>query len=153
MRHRFTLAYLRELPFDRKFDTVLCFDVLEHEQQESPAFDELRRVVGKRLLLSVPNEDDSLLHAYNLTYKHHIDKTHIREYSRGRLRELLEEAGFRILTIQGEGPVHPAVFAELVRPRVLRNPARLVLKTLHRLHILENSDLMADIYVVAEPRE
>jgi len=152
-RHRFTLGRLRKLPFDRKFDTVLCFDVLEHEQQESQAIDELKRVVGKRLLLSVPNEDDSLLHAYNLTYKHHIDKTHIREYSRQRLRELLEGAGFRILAIQGEGPVHPAVFAELVRPRILQGPARLVLKILHRFHILGNPDLMADIYVVAEPKE
>jgi hypothetical protein len=40
-----------------------------------------------------------------------------------------------------------------VRPRILQDPARLVLKVLHRLHVLENPDLMADIYVVAEPRE
>lgn len=149
--HHSVQARLSSLPFDTEFDTVLCFDVLEHEVREKEAVRELRRVTGKRLLLSVPNEDDSRLRPYNVTYKHHIDKTHVREYPRDRLLCLLEEGGFHILTIEGQGPVNPAFFAEFIRPRILRGFVRILIKALHRLHLLRSPDMMADLYVVAEP--
>lgn len=149
----FAQGRLKALPLAGNFDTVVCFDVLEHEEDEQQALNELRRLTRKRLLLSVPNADDKLLVPHNLTFKHHLDKTHVREYTHVRLRYLLEEAGFRIVVLQGEGPVRPEVFAEFIRPRWLRTPARLFIKILHRLHLLYNPALMADLYVVAEPNQ
>jgi len=144
-------ARLSALPLGTRFDTVCCFDVLEHETDERRALTELHRVVSRRLLISVPNADHELLLPYNLTYKHHTDKTHVREYHAAELQQKLEECGFRVLTIQPEGPVHPAMIADFVRPSWLRTPIRFVLKALHRLRILHNRRLMADLYVVAEP--
>jgi len=144
-------ARLNAIPFAHPFDTVLAFDVLEHEADEIGALRELRRATGRRLLLSVPNADDRLLIPYNLTYKHHIDKTHQREYQEEELRRKLEQAGFHILHINKEGPVSPAFLAEFIPVKLLRGPVRLALKGLHRLHILYNPQLLADLYVVAEP--
>ncbi|MCP4422159.1 MAG: class I SAM-dependent methyltransferase [Chloroflexi bacterium] len=56
---------LNALPLTNTFDTVLAFDILEHESDEANALQELRRITGKRLLISVPNADDSLLIPYN----------------------------------------------------------------------------------------
>jgi SAM-dependent methyltransferase len=147
----FIQARLNAIPFRGPFDTVLMFDVLEHEVDEAGALRQLRRITGQRLLLSVPNGDDRLLTPYNLTYKHHVDKTHQREYLAPALHDKLEQAGFRVLRLTKEGPVHPALFAEFLPLTVLRAPARLALKALHRLGLLGNRQLMADLYAVAEP--
>ena len=146
-------ARLAALPFARPFDTVLAFDVLEHESDEAAALRELRRLTGQRLLISVPNAADRLLHRYNLTYKHHIDKSHQREYDLTNLRRRLEAAGFALLHLQAEHPVSPALLAEFVRPALLQRPARFLLGALHRLRILYRRELMADLYAVAVPRD
>ena len=143
-------ARMRALPFGPSFDTVLAFDVIEHEPDEDAAFQELRRVTGQRLILSVPNADHSRLLPYNLTYKHHLDKTHQREYEVDALRARLQQAGFRALLIAKEGPVSPAVLAEFVRPAWLRWPVCFLLKGLFKLKILDNPDVRADLYAVAE---
>jgi hypothetical protein len=66
------------------------------------------------------------------------------------LHRKLTQAGFRVLTIQKEGAVHPAVLAEFVRPRFLRRLAWLGLKELVKLKLLSSAELMADLYAVAE---
>lgn len=144
-------ARLAKLPFQQPFDTVLAFDVLEHEPLEREALHELRRLTRQRLLLSVPNADDALLTPYNLTFKHHIDKTHQREYLVAGLSEKLTEAGFRVHQITRQGSVSPALFSEFVRPSLLRRPAQFVIKVLFKLKFLHNARLLADLYVVAEP--
>ncbi len=142
-------ASVSAVPLVYPFDTVLAFDVLEHEVHETRALSELRRLTAKRLILSVPNADDHLLTPYNLTYKHHIDKTHQREYTVEELRLKLERSGFQVHAIQKEGPVNPAILAEFM-PNWLRKLTRLSLKGSHRLHLLRNQHLMADLFVVAE---
>lgn len=146
-------ARMSALPFAHPFDTVVAFDVLEHEKDEPQALIELHRLTGRRLILSVPNADHHLLLPYNITYKHHVDKTHKREYYAEALKHKLENAGFRIILLRLEGPVSPAVLAEFVRPTCMQAPIRLLLKTLHRLKVLYNPHLMADLYIVAEPEE
>jgi len=46
-----------DLPFsDGSFDVVCCIEVLEHLERPRDALAEMRRVAGRALLLSVPNE-------------------------------------------------------------------------------------------------
>jgi len=142
-----------EIPFEGRYDTVVMFDVLEHEPNEADALEELQRVVGNRLILSVPNANDTTLHPYNLTFKHHIDKTHHREYTVDELQQKLEAHGFQIITISTEGAVSPAVFAEFVRFAPLRVATKFVIKALAKLGVLKSDVLHADVYVVAEKIE
>jgi SAM-dependent methyltransferase len=84
-------AGLEELPFeDDRFDLIAGTDVLEHVEEADRALRELRRVAapGAVLLLTVPayswlwTEEDERLH-------------HHRRYTRPRLREEVERAGWR----------------------------------------------------------
>ena len=46
---------LPELPYgDNAFDTVICSDVLEHLSYDREALEELLRVAGKKLIITVP---------------------------------------------------------------------------------------------------
>ena len=78
-------------------------------------------------------------------------ETVVEHRKKSELHRKLEQAGFHILHIGKEGPVSPAFLAEFIPVKLLRGPIRLALKGLHRLRILYNSQLMADLYVVAEP--
>jgi 2-polyprenyl-3-methyl-5-hydroxy-6-metoxy-1,4-benzoquinol methylase len=68
------------LPFrDQAFDSTYCFDVLEHVD-DRVALAELARVTSKRLILTVPRENDTIC-KFNITFLHYSDKTHLRNYT------------------------------------------------------------------------
>lgn len=53
---RLNLDQVEKLPFaDRTFDCVVCTEVLEHLDNLHRIFDELVRVAGKHLIISLPN--------------------------------------------------------------------------------------------------
>jgi len=81
---------------DNTFDYAVAFDIMEHLDDDALFARELFRVCRKRVILSVPAADDTILKRFNLTHKHHTDKTHRREYTEEQLRGVLESAGFRI---------------------------------------------------------
>ena len=115
-KSKFELANAENLPFeDESFNTVLLFDILEHGDDQK-ILKEAHRVCKKRIILSVPNKDDSFLPKYNLTFKYHKDKTHRREYTQEEIKKLLERFGFRTLRIASEGEISPFVFASFLRP-------------------------------------
>ena len=63
------------LPFDdRKFDTVLCCDTLEHLDSIYRIYDELFRVAGRHVIISLPNNWPgflgSLIVGHNRTHAH-----------------------------------------------------------------------------------
>jgi 2-polyprenyl-3-methyl-5-hydroxy-6-metoxy-1,4-benzoquinol methylase len=84
----------------RTFDNVVVFDLIEHIADEDGLLDSLARVCTGRLLLSVPNADDSQAAQLGLTHFHHTDKTHQREYSPESLAAALRRHGFRVLEIR-----------------------------------------------------
>ncbi|MBI4574897.1 MAG: class I SAM-dependent methyltransferase [Planctomycetes bacterium] len=145
----FVLGVAARLPFrDRAFALVLAFDVIEHCEDDEAAVAEMARVAGGRVILSVPRRHPEVLGRYNLTFKHHTDKTHRREYDPDGLRALLERHGLTVRRIQPEGPVSPALAAEFLPWG--RVPVRRAIHLTVRLGWLRNDDLCADLYVLAE---
>lgn len=147
---KFIQASLIDLPFPNKsFDTVLCINVLEHIKDEPKALSELSRVCKQRLIVSVPNADDSLLQEYNLTFKHQVDKSHYRSYQVSEIKEKLGKAGFGTLETFVHGPVIPSVFAEFIPNNLLRTLIKKIINKFFILKILKNEKLMEDIFVIA----
>lgn len=78
---------ITSIPFaDKSFDCTYCFDVLEHVNDQL-AVQELFRVTRKRLIITVPKEDE-IMPRYNLTFLHYQDKTHLRNYTEASLYQL-----------------------------------------------------------------
>ena len=89
------------LPFDDKsFDTTICFDVLEHVDDER-VIRELARVTRSRLIIAVPQEAGWLLD-YGLLFATYRDTTHLRYYTEERLRNLLATVQYVKLSVFGE---------------------------------------------------
>ncbi len=104
-------AAVRTLP-DRSFDTVVCYDLLEHLYDPAAVLRDLHRVVvaGGRLHVSVPNarhaslfRDLYLKGTFGYTPFGHRDSTHIRWFTRTDLERLLTEAGWTVT----ETTTHP----------------------------------------------
>ncbi len=94
-RSRLCLADGASLPFaDRSFDLVTALDLLEHLPQEARGLQEIWRVLknGGRVVLFVP--------AFMFLWSD-FDRFsgHHRRYTRGELRQRVEEAGFDVVKI------------------------------------------------------
>jgi len=146
----FHVASADSLPFrDKSFDTVLMFDVIEHIENEQKVLSELARVTKQRLIMSTPNVDDTKLHKYNLVYKHHLDKTHFREYDIVELQDKLRQHGFKILKASYEGPVMPKFIAEFMPANFLKWPVSKFTMLLFKIGLLRSNGMYGDIFVVA----
>jgi ubiquinone/menaquinone biosynthesis C-methylase UbiE len=140
------------LPFpDRQFDLVLAWDILEHLENETQMWREIDRVMkpGGILLGSVPHSMDDRLRVHNLTYKHHVDKTHRRQYAPTELDQRLQTAGLTRLAIDLKGPVSPKIFVEFISFKSLRPVAGLCIGALRRLGLLSFGELYGDIFFAA----
>ena len=84
----------------RRFENVVALDILEHMPDEDAFVAALAEVCTRRLMLSVPNADDSQPAIMGLTHFHHTDKTHQREYSPESLEALLARHGFRVIELR-----------------------------------------------------
>lgn len=108
-------AELQEGAIPTGFDSVLCFNVLEHLPDDHGALRALREALrpGGRLLLLVPAHPflfgvaDSAL-------------GHERRYRRGDLERLVRECGFRVVEARSANPV--GGLGWLVSSRLLRRP-------------------------------
>lgn len=98
------LAAARALP-RASFETVVCYDILEHLYDPAETLRELRRVVapGGHLHVSVPNarhaslfRDLYLKGTFGYTTWGHRDSTHIRWFTRTDLIRLLAESGWTV---------------------------------------------------------
>lgn len=148
-RSKFELASANDLPFeDEAFDTVLRFDILEHVEDEKRVLREVKRVCRERLICSVPNRDDEFLSRYNLTFKHHKDKTHRREYTQREIGGLLRKFGFHVEHGALEGEVSPFVLASFLRPPRSHVCLGLIF-ALKKLRLFKSLP-KADIYVVGD---
>lgn len=114
---RFQLADVLALPFpDSTFDSVTCFEVIEHIEasDQERLVSELARVLrpGGMLFLSTPNERMERLHERAIGATHW--EYHVGPLTPRRLRALLRRR-FRLVTLYGQtadlGRVHLGVKA------------------------------------------
>jgi len=87
--HEGTVEKLPAAAATTAFDVITMFDVLEHIENDGAALEILKARLepGGRLLLTVP--------AYQWMWGAHDDVNHhFRRYTRGRLKRLLQDAGF-----------------------------------------------------------
>jgi SAM-dependent methyltransferase len=99
---RAAAADVRALPFrDASFDAIYSMGTIEHFDETEQAVAEMARVLkpGGRAIIGVPNRHDPFLRPLLSTvlqavglYAYGYEKS----YSRRRLREMLERAGFRV---------------------------------------------------------
>ncbi len=100
----FQLASALKLPFKSdSFDTVVAFDVLEHVNDKK-ALLEISRV-AKKVIISVPHQNQKILTQWSLAHHHYMDKTHQREYTQDSLKMLLETSGFKIIYLTPSLPI------------------------------------------------
>jgi len=146
-----TIGHARALPFrSGAFDTSLLFDVLEHVEDQDRVLEEIRRVTVQRLLISVPSADDGALPKYNLTYKHHKDRTHLRTYGAEQLINLLVEHDFAVVELTPSGPVWPHLLTEFTPSRFGRRVIGGAIDLGLRMGLLANPGLYADILAAAD---
>jgi SAM-dependent methyltransferase len=88
----------RTLPFDAgSFEDAICIEVLEHTENPAAFLAEIRRVVRRRLLVSVPNvELIPYLHPYAVVPWHLLEADHRNFFSRASLRHLLAQHFSRV---------------------------------------------------------
>lgn len=119
----FKLASATDIPYpNNHFDVILCLSVLEHIKNDKKAISEIKRVLkpGGELILTIPNKDFQLIPSYigygikiiNKIFKKKFPSSdkqyvhfgtegigHVRQgYSLRQLKEILTEAGFKILS-------------------------------------------------------
>jgi SAM-dependent methyltransferase len=84
----------REIPFEREFDVIGAFDVLEHIAEDDAVLSQMFRAArpGGGLLVTVPQHR----FLWSASDEHAM---HQRRYSRAELRRKVEQAGFRIQRI------------------------------------------------------
>lgn len=110
------------------FDTILCYDVLEHLVDPAALLRRLREVArpGGRLHVSVPNarhyslaRDLVIRGTFGYTDWGHRDSTHLRWFTRSDARRVLEDSGWSVVATV------PSALHRL-RELNVRVPARLV---------------------------
>ena len=100
---------------DERFDTILCYDLLEHLPDPAAFLRALGGVAadGARLHVSVPNarhwslaRDLLVRGTFGYGEAGHRDKTHLRWFTKRDLVELLEGAGWPVVAVQ-HGALRP----------------------------------------------
>ena len=87
----FSVASAENLPFkDNSFNTCVCWNVLEHVEDDKKALWELWRIARKNVILCLPKKDE-LLPFGQITYRQYVDPTHKHYYSKEDIYKMLRE--------------------------------------------------------------
>jgi len=94
----FEISDAQKLAFpDASFDTLLCFETLEHLPDPGAALREYLRVCRQNLILTVPNcELTPGMRGAGLIFNHWIDRTHVNFWTLDSISQQVVDAGFRV---------------------------------------------------------
>lgn len=93
------------VPFpDKSFDTVICFEVIEHVENVEALLREAKRLAKKNVLLTTPNSANVTdLIRQGLLYEHFAELDHKNFFTKESLEELLQKHFFRVEVRKGDG--------------------------------------------------
>lgn len=125
---------------DRKYETVMALDVIEHINRPKQLLEAMVRVASKNVLVSVPvRMSDGLAHL-GLLHGAYLDPTHLHYFRPIELRTLLQEAGLVDIAICSLMTV-PPILSPLF-PTSLHKGINLLNRLVQRLIIHEDSWLI-----------
>jgi SAM-dependent methyltransferase len=97
--------YDEHLPFERKFEAITLFDVIEHLDAPRPALDRCRELLkpGGLLFLTTPDSGSAVGRMLGQRW-HYLDlDQHVSIFSRSTLSRLLVAAGFSVVSTRTFG--------------------------------------------------
>ena len=106
---RTTGMYPDDLPTGVRYDCIVCNDVLEHMPDPWAALTATRELLndGGRVVASIPNVRHlTVLLPLVLKGRWHyddsgiLDRTHLRFFTRGSMRDLFEASGYEVLQVE-----------------------------------------------------
>ena len=123
---------------DRRFDYILCLDVLEHLRDPLAVLTRLRDYLttGGRVIASIPNVTHGAVRlslmsgAFRYTEKGLLDSTHLRFFDRAGAEGLFADAGLRIVErlrvarglTETEIPIDPAAVSSAILQQLREDP-------------------------------
>lgn len=125
----FIVGSADKLPFEQnQFNSSFLFDILEHGD-DLKILKEAKRVTKKRILVIVPRVVDERLGNSGVIFRHYIDKSHLREYTKKMLEDLAKGSSLKIVTIQKVHPLYnETIFLALFNgPMILKKIMRKLL--------------------------
>lgn len=87
-RQRHGPYFFDSLPV-RRFDTVICWNTLEHVKRDKKFLDDILKLTRERLILCVPRQDE--ISQTGLTYRPYVDLTHENYYTEEKLVRMIPE--------------------------------------------------------------
>lgn len=128
------------------FDTVVLFDILEHLDDEKT----LKAIskIGRRLIISVPRENQQTLVDHALSHAHYLDQTHLRVYSKDSLKKILKKTGLKVIYLEESLPIGLSGF--LIDRLSQGNPVKRILLKIILKPFLPEPPLYSTIFAVAE---
>jgi 2-polyprenyl-3-methyl-5-hydroxy-6-metoxy-1,4-benzoquinol methylase len=116
----------------RPFDVVVCADVLEHMASPEALLEKVRSWLKPDglLLVSLPNIANVSVRAallfghFRYTERGILDRTHLSFYTQASARHLLQDAGFRVRTIEATAMPYELALPALARSAAVRVPVR-----------------------------
>lgn len=100
------------VPFpDKSFDTVICFEVIEHVPDLKPLLSEAKRLAAKNILFTTPNSEfvDELARQ-GLLYEHFAELDHKNFFTENTLTGVLSEYFSHVSVKKGDGISPLALF-------------------------------------------
>jgi SAM-dependent methyltransferase len=136
---------------DQSYDAVFCWDIIEHIENDKQLWSELNRVLkpGGKLYVSVPHKDDTLLANCYLTYGHHTDKTHKREYLPSDFQQIANDYNWTILeTHLKGGDAYPYLLLNFIPNKLVKLMTKIYIKLLMKLGLIQLNNCHGDVYVI-----
>jgi SAM-dependent methyltransferase len=145
---QFAVLDISRETLNEKSDLVICSEVLEHIRDDDTALRNLRKMVGKHLVISTPQ---GRMRGFER------EVGHVRNYARGELVDKIEKTGFAVISVVEWGfPFYSPLyrdFLELTRSKGTTGefgPLRKLLASfIYLLFMLNSSKRGDEIFVLA----
>ena len=138
------------------YANVLLFDVLEHIKFDKRFLKKTHKIMkkGSRIFISVPNSANSILEKSEVAHFHFTDKTHYREYSDLEIKEVVEQAGFKIIFFKPHFNsalvnIPNAMATDTFISKFIAKSIGILMRVLRKIRLLEDK-VIADWFLVAE---